>query len=205
MSALIDGELTAERQAEVIEHVDNCPACARRVGELQRLAAGLGALPKLEPPPQLLPDVHRKLRPIWLKVPVAALAVVAVVVWLTRPRPAAPVRTREVQVRIVSEQQLPETAPALAKVERGDLAGQPALVIVRGESLVSVRFRVTELAQTLNGQAEAAMPSNTFVVRLPAGKVPEFRARLTQKPAPMSALSAAPAVEVKVIVEPTGK
>lgn len=244
---MIDGELPGERQAEVIEHVDSCPACARRVAELQRLAAGIGALPRLEPPPQFLAGVRRKLRPVshweavlfrpvWLKVPLEALAAVAIVFWLIRPRPAepvlaltaAPVLRLEIRARILPEEQLPAAPVAAAKVERGEIAGQafalakagagvggnlidalrtetPAPVIVSGESLVAVRLRVTELAQTLNGQVEMAMPSNTFVVRVPAGEMSEFRSRLAQKPMPMYAADAAPAVEVKVLVEPIGK
>ena len=247
LSALIDGELPGERQAEVIEHVDSCPACARRVAELQRLAAGIGALPRLAPPPQFLAGVRRKLRPVprwetalfrpvWLKVPLEALAAVAIVFWLIRPRPSEPVLAAtavpaprlEIRARILPEEQPPAAPAAAAKVERGDWTGQPvalakagaglggnlvdalrteapAPLIVSGESLVAVRLRVAELAQTLNGQVEAAMPSNTFVVHLPVGKVSEFRSRLAQKPTPRYAAAAAPAVEVQVIVEPTGQ
>ena len=246
LSALIDGELPGERQAEVIEHVDNCPACARRVAELQRLSAGIGALPKLESPPQFLADVRRKLRPaqrletalfrpVWLKVPLEVLAVLTIVLWLTRPRPvepvlamnSAPAPSREMRARILPEEQPSDATVAGAKVEHGDasagksfvgeiggssanlidaLRAEPSMpVIVSGESLVAVRLRVAELAQTLNGQVEAATPSNTFVVRLPAGKMNEFRARLAQKPGTMYATGVAPAVEVKVIVEPSGQ
>ena len=247
LSALIDGELPAERQAEVIEHVDNCPACARRVAELQRLAAGIGALPQQEPPLQFLAGVRRKLqpahrweaalfRPVWLKVPLEALAVFVIIFWLTRTHQAEPVlamqtgpaRSREVRARILSEEKLSETSVASAKVEVGEVASKPfagapdgggvggnlvdalraeppVSVIVRGESLVAVRLRVTELAQTLNGQVETTAPSNTFVVHLPVGKVSEFRSRLKQKTEMIYAAGAAPAVEVKVIVEPAGK
>jgi len=246
LSALIDGELPGERQAEVIEHVDNCPACARRVAELQRLSAGIGALPKSEPPPQFLAGVRRKLcsakrleaalfRPVWLKVPLEALAVVAIVLWVTRPRPfepvlvmnATPAPSREMRARILPEEQHSDATVASAKVEHGDAsAGKPFIgeiggsstnlidalraepsmpVIVSGESLVAVRMRVTELAQTLNGRVEAATLSHTFVVRLPVGKVNEFRLRLAQKLGTMYAAGAAPAVEVKVIVEPAGR
>ena len=248
LSALIDGELPGERQAEVIEHVDNCPACARRVAELQRLSAGIGALPKLEPPQQFLAGVRRKLRPVqrlesalfhpvWLKVPLEVLAALMIVLWLTRSQPvkpvlamnSAPTSSREMRARILPEEQPSDTTGASAKVEHGDAsAGKPFVggigvggsscnlidalrtepsmpVIVSGESLVAVRLRVTELAQTLNGQVEVVTPSNTFVVRLPSGKMNEFRARLAQKPGTMYATSAAPAVEVKVIVEPAGQ
>ena len=90
LSALIDGELTGARQAEVIAHVDHCPDCTRRIGELQRLASGIGGFPKLDPPPEFLTDLQRRFRParplvpwseklfqpFWPKVPLVALAMV---------------------------------------------------------------------------------------------------------------------------------
>jgi hypothetical protein len=91
LSALIDGELPGERQAEVIDHVDHCPQCSQRVAELQKLVTGVAALPSAQPPPQFLADVRRKLRqdqpswmdtlfrPVWWKVPLEAMAAVLVV------------------------------------------------------------------------------------------------------------------------------
>ena len=256
LSALIDGELSAERQTDVIEHIDSCPACARRVAELQRLAAGINAMPKLKPPPQFAAAVHDKiraggravpergtpgwrdvlLRPVWLKVPLEVLAVVAVVLWLTRSRQteqvlamnAAPSRSPAVRAKILPDEKAAEIPAASAKMEYAELpansftaaptgagvggnladalrAEPPGTVIVRGESLVAVRLRVSELAQTLSGQVESATPSNTFIVHLPATKVNEFRSRLTPKPGTMYTLGTTPAVEVKVIVEPIGR
>lgn len=107
LSALIDGELTGQRQAEVIAHVDHCPDCTRRIGELQRLASGIDSLPKLEPPTQFLADIQGRLRPAWPLVPwkekffqpfwpkvplaaLAAMAVVASVVWFAQPERPRP-------------------------------------------------------------------------------------------------------------------
>ncbi|MCG3148499.1 MAG: hypothetical protein PCFJNLEI_01943 [Verrucomicrobiae bacterium] len=112
LSALIDGELPGERQAEVIEHVDQCPQCSQRVVELQKLVAGIAALPAAETPPQFLADVRRKLRqpeqsswvdslfrPVWWKVPLEAMAlvlvVVGVVVFLRPSRPPVAVARAE--------------------------------------------------------------------------------------------------------------
>ena len=111
LSALIDGELAADQRAVVRAHVDQCPACAWRVAELQQLATRIGALPKLEPPPQFLAGIQRQLlpakpftrwqdvwlNPVWPKIAVAAIAVVTVmtlitgVFWLARPERSVPV------------------------------------------------------------------------------------------------------------------
>ena len=111
LSALIDGELTADQRAVVRAHVDQCPACAQRLTELQQLAAGIGALPKLAPPPQFLAGIQRQLlpakplarwqevwmNPVWPKISVAAVAAVTVITliagifWLARPARSGPV------------------------------------------------------------------------------------------------------------------
>ena len=111
LSALIDGELAVDQRAVVRAHVDQCPACARRLAELQQLATGIGALPKLAPPPQFLAGIQRQLlpakplthwrdvwlNPVWPKLSVVAAAAVTVmtliagIYWLTRPVRSGPV------------------------------------------------------------------------------------------------------------------
>src|SRR5262245_1172030 len=106
LSALIDNELPAARQAEVLAHVEQCPQCEARMAELRRQATGIAALPAVSPAPQFLADVRRKLRqpetswadvlfrPVWWKVPLEAMAVIVVVAgvfMLARPAPNAPV------------------------------------------------------------------------------------------------------------------
>ncbi len=149
LSALIDGELTGERQAEVIDHVDHCPDCTRRIGELQRLASGVGGLPKLAPPAQFLADIQRRLRPdqplvpwkeklcqpFYLKVSLAALvgvAVVASVVWFRQSERPAPVvamaakpvapRNPSVKAQILPVEIVPVQAEAPSKVKLSDTA-----------------------------------------------------------------------------------
>jgi hypothetical protein len=141
LSALIDGELPGDRQAAVIAHVDACAACARRVAELQRLATGVAMLPKLPAPPGFLVEVRQRLaaprtwrdvvlRPVWLKVPLEALAVgaaVALGIWWLRPPPAPPEPERAqvaMKVRMLEEmrqEQLPADQPApVVMAERAD-------------------------------------------------------------------------------------
>lgn len=107
LSAYLDGELTPPQRAEVEAHLASCPRCREEVAELKTLAAGVAALPKLEPAPQFLAEVRRKIargdkpepktwrdylfRPVWLKVPLeaAALIVIAALVQrLQEPMPA---------------------------------------------------------------------------------------------------------------------
>src|ERR1041384_545756 len=103
LSAYVDGELPPARKPEIHAHVAGCPACQRRVAELEKLASGVAAMPQLQPAPRFLADVRRKIqaeseprtswidwlfRPVWLKVPIEALAVIIVagfVLVLVRP------------------------------------------------------------------------------------------------------------------------
>jgi Putative zinc-finger len=104
LSAYVDGELTAAHKAEIDAHLNGCFQCQARVAELRKLAEGVAALPQIQPAPQFLGDVKEKLRageiervswtdvlfrPFWLKVPVEALALIAValtILTLTQPR-----------------------------------------------------------------------------------------------------------------------
>ena len=118
LSALIDGELSADQRAVVRAHVDQCPACAQRLAELQQLATGIGALPKLAPPPQFLAGIQRQLlpakplarwqdvwmNPVWPKISVAAVAAVSVITliagifWLARPVRSVPVLAKSEKI-----------------------------------------------------------------------------------------------------------
>ena len=177
LSALIDGELPAERQAEVIEHVDSCPQCARRIAELQRLATGVATLPKAETPPQFLADVRRKIRtdeapvsrwadvlfrPVWLKVPLEAVAVVAVIVFFSRPNPSAPVLVmadrRAAAAPILTARILPE--------ERGAVSA-PAPVTTK-DGLVGRELRADALAFKDADQAKSLQPPVELRAELPA-------------------------------------
>jgi len=94
MSAYLDGELAESEQAEVRAHLDCCERCRRHLAELQRLSHGVAHLPRLEPPPGFVAAVREKLsarnearswvdivfRPLWLKLPLEAVAVVTVAV-----------------------------------------------------------------------------------------------------------------------------
>jgi|GEM_PF-2203478 len=92
LSAYLDGELTSAEQARVEVHLSECASCRQRLAELRRLEEGITRLPQLEPPPRFVAEVRQKIRartdertwvdvmfrPLWLKLPVEVVAVVAV-------------------------------------------------------------------------------------------------------------------------------
>src|ERR1017187_3476094 len=100
LSAYVDGELSPHLRELVEAHLASCPRCQEALGELKTLATGVAALPKLQPSPQFLAEVRRKIargdhpealtwrdylfRPFWVKVPLELAALVAVTVYVTR-------------------------------------------------------------------------------------------------------------------------
>ena len=112
LSAYVDGELTPPQRVEIEAHVASCPRCQRELAELKTLAAGMAALPRLQPAPRFLAEVRRKIarghepglvswqdhlfRPFWLKVPLEAAALIVVgmfVVRFVKPMPAGKAAT----------------------------------------------------------------------------------------------------------------
>lgn len=99
LSAYVDGELSPELRTQIDAHVGSCPQCRERFAELKKLAAGVSALPKLQPAPEFLTAVRRKIargeepgdaswvdllfRASWPRVALGAAAVIAVLILLT--------------------------------------------------------------------------------------------------------------------------
>ncbi len=111
LSALLDGELPAARRAAVETHVAECAGCRQRLAELRQVAAGVAALPRLQPSPQFVAEVRCKLhggervtwverlfQPVWWKVPLEAAAALVVLglaaVWVNQSREPAAVRSQ---------------------------------------------------------------------------------------------------------------
>lgn len=100
LSAYLDGELTPPQRTDVEAHLASCPRCQQALAELKTLATGVAALPRLVPAPQFLAEVRRKIargdqpepmtwqdhlfRPVWLKVPLEAAALIVIAALLTR-------------------------------------------------------------------------------------------------------------------------
>lgn len=91
LSACLDGEVTGAVRAQMEAHVAGCADCRQRLTDLRQIAAGVKALPQLPAPPQFMAEVRRKIwanerrpwfdvvvRPVWLKVPLEAVALVVV-------------------------------------------------------------------------------------------------------------------------------
>jgi hypothetical protein len=100
LSAYVDGELTSHRRELVEAHLALCPQCREALAEMRTLAAGVAAMPKLQPSPRFLADVRHKIargdnpeaptwhdylfRPVWIKVPLELAALIAVTVFVMR-------------------------------------------------------------------------------------------------------------------------
>ncbi len=127
LSALIDGELGAQRRAEVLAHVAACSGCSARLAALRAVDGALTSLPA----PAVAPDLHARLarrlvaersadraRPPGLRsrraarllsLPAAAAAALALYLALRAPSPpAVPVEPEAVPVA---------KAPSAAPVE----------------------------------------------------------------------------------------
>jgi anti-sigma factor RsiW len=130
LSAYFDGELAPPQRAEVEAHLASCRRCQEELAELKTLAAGVAALPKLGPAPQFLVEVHRKIsrgdkpepmtwreylfRPVWLKVPLEAAALIAIAVAVQRHQEPAPAN-KVASLRMAGVENVPPAAPASDK------------------------------------------------------------------------------------------
>jgi len=95
LSAYFDGELPPSLRAKVETHLASCAQCQQELLEMKTLAMGVAALPKLKPAPRFLAEVRRKIaqaetpepmtwqdyvfRPLWLKVPLEAAALILII------------------------------------------------------------------------------------------------------------------------------
>jgi anti-sigma factor RsiW len=61
LSALLDGELSAERESELRARVDGEPALAARLAELERIDVALRAMPREAPSPELRASLRARL------------------------------------------------------------------------------------------------------------------------------------------------
>lgn len=95
LSAYLDGELTPSVQVEVETHLASCAQCRQELSKMKTLATGVAALPTLKPAPRFLAEVRHKIayaeypepmtwqdyvfRPLWLKVPLEAAALILII------------------------------------------------------------------------------------------------------------------------------
>jgi hypothetical protein len=197
LSAYIDGELSAEMWVAVERHVAGCASCRKRVAELRKLAEGVAALPKSQPAPQFLAAVRRKVvqaeipeqknwldflfPPGWARVPIGAVALVAILVGavlLTRPARKEPAQerkmlamNREGPVRAAVKQALPDTvvrpppgaAPMVAEKDRDEAAQKP-IDRALDETTASHEGQPAEALSRYQAQSLDAVEANEPVV-----------------------------------------
>src|ERR1700678_3100306 len=92
LDAFHDGELTAAERTEVVAHIGTCPACAKRLADIDAVKSSLQSLPVLTPKIDVAANFEQILaqrtskqnvvrRPvIWGGIGVAAAAAVAIFV-----------------------------------------------------------------------------------------------------------------------------
>jgi anti-sigma factor RsiW len=93
LSAYLDGELSADEEIRIVDHLERCGACRVDLADLQSARAAVRGLPVIEAPPWLRPadatasDIARR-HPA-ATVAAAAVAILVVIIgiaaWLSTP------------------------------------------------------------------------------------------------------------------------
>ena len=117
-SSLWEKELTPVEEKIVKEHFSSCPACQREFEQFEKTMRWLHAVGEVEVPDEFLPELHKKMKerkritpdekatgkwfsfPLSLKLPVQAVAMVAIVflvLYLTKMMPMEGYRPRETE------------------------------------------------------------------------------------------------------------
>jgi anti-sigma factor RsiW len=106
--AYVDGELSADRAAELEAHLSTCAACTERVESLRALSGDLRAAPYFRAPAALVSAVTPRpapkalLAPTWLPWTIAVAASVVAAVTLLRPLPSQMRATGEADAVVAS-------------------------------------------------------------------------------------------------------
>jgi hypothetical protein len=183
LSAYVDGELTATHKAEIDAHLNGCSQCQARVAELRKLAEGVAALPQVQPAPQFLGDVKEKLRagepergrwtdvlfrPFWLKVPVEALALIAIaltILTLTQPR------SKHNAPQLAAQKKAKPAKIAAAESYESAQAMTPP----PAPSVASPAQRADNSLTERGAAAEAGRPATEFAKQAPAENLGDYR------------------------------
>jgi CBS domain-containing protein len=151
MTAYMEGELSAEAEAQVVAHVDSCTECRRTLESLRAVVGAVTSLPDVAPPPELRADISRAVtehatqqrprtllrRTRYITSALAAAAAALVVIWagtthLSRQgtmemRGELPASAPIVAERVADEVTA-ETEPTMAAAE--EPAGEEAEVML---------------------------------------------------------------------------
>jgi hypothetical protein len=140
-SSLWEKELTPVEEKIVKEHFSSCPACQREFEQFEKTMRWLHAVGEVEVPDEFLPELHKKMEerkritpdvkatgkwfnfPLSLKLPVQAVAMVAIVflvLYLTKMMPMEGYRPKETEPTSspLSLKEKPEQVLAQKEVER---------------------------------------------------------------------------------------
>jgi len=180
LSAYLDGEASDAVRAGVQAHLGTCERCRQRLAQLQRLSEGVARLPQLEPPPRFVPDLFRRIRggkernvswvdvvfrPVWLKVPVEAVAVlvVAVGVMFLSQRQDSRQQQCVVYTPTVESPTAPAPTPSAARKDLDELARKPSEPSA-GAPALSPMPTVPRRALAFKQAAEKALGTESSVV-----------------------------------------
>ena len=209
LSAYIDRELSTTARAIVEEHLHNCSVCRQHLAELERIAMGTTALPSLQPEPGFLAEVRRRIgsetqarpnvwqnyvfRPWWLKVPLEAVAVIAIAVLVMRVGHWSNERSRPEEKQKVAAAAAEAEPRSVQKLAPTRLVGRAAAVgsqtettlekvVVYSKDFAVVQNRVQQLVAAINGRIVPSpfdqAPTHTLFVELPTEKVDTFKSQL---------------------------
>ncbi len=215
LSAYLDNELPTTGRMTIEEHLRGCGNCQKRLAELKKLSLGVMALPRLRPMPGFLTEVRRKIvqdsgprvsgwwehlsQPFWLKVPIEAMAVIAVVLLIMRVGHWRDERL--VSHKAIVPIEKPGSAPVAAEAEPQSirklaptrLVGSAApgaswmktpaeIVVVRAKDFDNVQNHVRQLAAAMNGRIlpppPEKPPTRVLLVELPSEEVTAFKSQL---------------------------
>lgn len=159
LSALLDGQLSPVRRADVEAHLVDCPQCREQVAQLKKLVAGIAALPDVASSPGFLGDVRRQIRageqatqpvtwvdvlfrPAWLKVPLEAVAAVVVlggVLVLVRPQPRAESAKAKAGRMEELRWDFPTTAPSKSELQEAPVEFGAAIPLPKAPEPVEIK------------------------------------------------------------------
>ncbi len=205
LSAYLDGEVAAPAREQIDAHVAECAGCRQRLEELRRLATGMAALPRLEPTPQFLAEVRARIsrpegrshqvswadvlfRPVWLKVPLEALAVIAVAATiLVVQKPPA---RQDDFAALPSERRDESLAPAVDLEAPAETAAAPVPTASPEENLAA--RKIEEFADRREAEAKVLSEPEVASGRLAMEELKLAKDEVHQLPLPPQMAPAAP-------------
>jgi len=181
LSQYLEQDLPSAQHQEIAQHLDLCASCRAEAESLRASLQALATLSVLEPAPDLLADLRRRIaapsakRVRWAWSGVAVAAVAAMLIWL-RPetKTALPPMSRPVAPRAEATRPAPpRVAAAPAPVARQDVVRRPRLSVAwatsRPRPTRAVTPHPTESPAPSPQQPEASPPAPVETVQATGG------------------------------------